>query len=253
MLPDPRFAIGAVLASALLIVAAFGLAATIRVAHHRTAVPDDPSRMVADPADWGLLADRSRPTTVAETVVPEVLLPDRLAATAPDPGTTINTSEHEPAGEAQTAEIGDRPVVSDTPPATIEPSPPTAVSTDPAAPPPETAPEPVDVVAAIPGRVLAPVESTATPPAIEIPNAEFEPLKPSERVGTLPGFPTAGPGFVPLPPKHPVALPVPDPRGTATKKPTKVKTVRRRYRLWPLLPFANTRYPVNRYQKWTVD
>jgi hypothetical protein len=236
MLPDPRFAIGAVLASALLIVAAFGLAATIRVAHHRTAMPDDPSRMVADPADWGLHADRSRPTTVAEIVVPEALLPDRLAAS-----------------EAQTAEIGDRPAVSDTPPATIEPNAPIAVSTDPAAAPPETAPEPVDVVAAIPRPVLAPVEATATPPAIEIPNAEFEPLKPSERVGTLPGFPTAGPGFVPLPPKHPVALPVPDPRGVATKKPTKKKAVRRRYRLWPLLPFANTRYPVNRYQKWTVD
>jgi hypothetical protein len=73
MLPDLRFAIGAVLASALLIVAAFGLTARVRVAHHRTAVPDDPWRMVADPADWGLLADRSRPTTVAETVVPEAL------------------------------------------------------------------------------------------------------------------------------------------------------------------------------------
>jgi hypothetical protein len=252
MLPDLRFAIGAVLASALLIVAAFGLAARVRVAHHRTAVPDDPWRTVADPADWGLLADRSRPTTVAETVVPEVLLPVRPAATAPDPGTTINTSEHEPAGEAQTAEIGDRPAVSDTPPATIEPNAPTAVSTDLAAAPPETTPEPVDVVAAIPGPVLAPVERTPTPPAIEIPNAEFEPLKPSERVGTLPSFPTAGPGFVPLPPKHPVALPVPDPRGAATKKPTKKKAVRRRYRLWPLLPFANTRYRVNSYQKCTA-
>ena len=35
MLPDIRFAIGAVLASALLIVSAFGMAATVRVAHHR--------------------------------------------------------------------------------------------------------------------------------------------------------------------------------------------------------------------------
>jgi hypothetical protein len=206
MLHDLRFAIGAVLASALLIVAAFGLAARVRVAHHKTAVPHDPWRMVADPADWGLLADRSRSATVAETVVPEVLLPIR----------------------------------------------PAAVSTDQAAAPPETAPEPVDVVAAIPGPVLAPAEPTATPPAIEIPNAEFEPLRPSERVGTLPSFPTAGPGFVPLPPKHPVALPVPDPRGAATKKPTKKKAVRRRYRLWPLLPFANTRYRVNSYQKWTA-
>ena len=36
MLPDIRFAIGAVLAGAVLIVTAFGLAATVRVAHHTT-------------------------------------------------------------------------------------------------------------------------------------------------------------------------------------------------------------------------
>ena len=37
-MPDLRFAIGAVLAIALLIVAVFGLAATVRVAHHRKTI-----------------------------------------------------------------------------------------------------------------------------------------------------------------------------------------------------------------------
>src|SRR5436853_5435845 len=72
-MPDLRFAIGAVLACALLIVAVFGLAATVQVAHHRSATPDDPWRTLAfpDPTDWGLLADRSRSSTVATAEGPE--------------------------------------------------------------------------------------------------------------------------------------------------------------------------------------
>src|ERR1700704_2181579 len=72
-MPDLRFAIGAVLAIALLIVAVFGLAATVQVAHHRSATADDPWRTLAfpDPTDWGLLADRSPPATVAKAEVPE--------------------------------------------------------------------------------------------------------------------------------------------------------------------------------------
>ncbi|MFL5050509.1 MAG: hypothetical protein ACJ8D4_10390, partial [Xanthobacteraceae bacterium] len=68
-MPDLRFAIGAVLACALLIMAVFGLAATVQVAHHRSATPDDPWRTLAfpDPTDWGFLADRSRPASVAKT------------------------------------------------------------------------------------------------------------------------------------------------------------------------------------------
>src|SRR5262245_18943623 len=74
MLPNLRFAIGAVLASALLIIAAFGLAATVRVAHHQSAAPDDPWRTLAftDPNDFGLVADRSPVKTVAKTEAPEV-------------------------------------------------------------------------------------------------------------------------------------------------------------------------------------
>src|SRR5262245_66649404 len=59
MLPDIRFAIGAVLAAALLIVTGFGLAATVRVAHHRTVSPFEASRVLAyaDPVDWSAHPD----------------------------------------------------------------------------------------------------------------------------------------------------------------------------------------------------
>ena len=61
MLPDIRFAIGAVLASALLIVTAFGLAATVRIAHHKTGGPLDAPRILAL-AD---LMDRGPPRSAA--------------------------------------------------------------------------------------------------------------------------------------------------------------------------------------------
>jgi hypothetical protein len=60
MLPDIRFAIGAVLAScAVLIATAFGLAVAVRVAHHKAAGPLEASRVLAytDAGDW-----RHRPT-----------------------------------------------------------------------------------------------------------------------------------------------------------------------------------------------
>jgi len=229
MLPDLRFAIGAVLASALLIVAAFGLAATVRVAHHQAT--DDPWRTLAftDPNDFGLVTDRSPTTTVAKTEAPKVP-PAELAVTTAGPDTSgaITRSEREP------------PV-------------------EPAAEAPESSA--VEVVAAIPQKAAEP--ATPTPPRAEAPSVDDQPLEPSERVGVLPGFPTAGPGFVPLPLEHPVALPVPDPRGkVAAKQATRKKTARRRYRFaWP--PFANTGYPVTGFpeikypatsndKKWTV-
>src|SRR5262250_3282281 len=98
MLPDLRFAIGAVLASALLIVAAFGLAATVRVAHHQSVTVDDPWRTLSfdDPTDWGLLAEGSRPTTARPTTAIRTELPERppeappgdLAIATPDPDVT---------------------------------------------------------------------------------------------------------------------------------------------------------------------
>ena len=47
MLPDIRFVVGAVLASAVMIVTAFGLAATVRVAQHARLAPPDATRPLA--------------------------------------------------------------------------------------------------------------------------------------------------------------------------------------------------------------
>jgi len=242
MLPDLRFAIGAVLASALLIVAAFGLAATVRVAHHRTAAPDDPWRTLAftDPNDFGLLADRAQPTTVAKTEAPKV--PAGPAVTTPDPDTTgvIAPDKRERPGVA--VDAGEPRATPD---------------------PPEPKPAPAQVVAAIPQGAAEPVQATSTPHRVETPRVDDEPLEPSERVGVLPGFPTAGPGFVPLPLDRPIALPLPDPRGkVAAKQATRKKAARRRYRFapntgfpdkWPDTKWPDTKYPAGNDKKWTLD
>jgi hypothetical protein len=246
-MPDLRFAIGAVLAIALLIVAIFGLAATVQVAHHRSTTTDDPWRTLAypDPTDWSLLADRSRPATVAKTEVHEA--PDvpraGLTVTAPDPKTTApaKTSERVPQ-EAEAAQAAEQPTLDPTP-ATIPAAPLTASTeaTEPIVAPTEH--EPVDVVAAIPETKAAPVQPAETQPAVEGPADDDAPLEPSERVGALPGFPTAGHGFVP--PEHPIALPVPlPPSKPAVKKPQKRKVARSRPRwLSAPSPFANSGYP----------
>jgi hypothetical protein len=293
-MPDLRFAIGAVLACALLIVAVFGLAATVQVAHHRSATPDDPWRTLAfpDPTDWGLLADRSRPSTVAKIEAPEVPQAG-VAVTAPAPETTggVKTSEREapqdvapqdvvpqdvvpqdvvpqgvvPQGvpqEAEAPEFAQQPTL-DTPPATIVAAVPPAAPREPAAAAPE---RPVDVVAAIPETKAAAVRPADTPPAVEGPANDDGPLESSERVGALPGFPTAGHGFVP--PEHPIALPVPlPPSKPAVKKPQKKKVARSRPRwLSAPPPLANTGYGFDKLapdsktdkttgydKKWTVE
>jgi hypothetical protein len=247
-MPDVRFAIGAVLACALLIVAVFGLAATVQMAHHRSAAPDDPWRTLAfpDPTDWGLLADRSRPAPVAKIEAPEVLRAS-VAATAPGPETTpaLKTSERELPQEAEAAEGAEQPAL-DTPPATIAATAPPAPVESPVAAP-EQKSEPVDVVAAIPETKAAPIQPAG------IPADDDEPLEPSERVGALPGFPTAGHGFVP--PEHPIALPVPlPPSKPAVKKPQKKKVARSRPRwLSAPPPFANTGYPLFGFDKRGTD
>jgi hypothetical protein len=258
-MPDFRFAIGAVLACALLIVAFFGLAATVQMAHHRSATADDPWRTLAfpDPTDWGLLADRSRPATVAKAEVPEVP-PASVAITAPAPeatGTVKPSDRKVPQNvvpknvvpqnvvpqnlapqEVEAAEDTEQPAL-DTPPATIVAAAPPAPVQSPVAAP-QQEPEPVDVVDAIPESKAAPIQPAGMPSA-----DNDEPLESSERVAALPGFPTAGHGFVP--PEHPIALPVPlPPSKPAIKKPPKKKVARSRPRwLSAPPPFANAGYP----------
>jgi len=250
-MPGLRFATGAVLAIALLTVAVFGLAATVQMAHHRSATPDDSWRTLAfpDPTDWGLLADRSRPSAVAKIETPEVRQAD-VAVTAPATETTpaLKTSEREVPQEAEAAEGAEQPAL-DTPPATIVAAAPPAPVESPVASPEH---EPVDVVAAIPETRGVPVQPAEIPPAIKEPAEDDEPLEPSERVGALPGFPTAGHGFVP--PEHPIALPVPlPPSKPAVKKPQKKRVARSRSRPLPAPPFANTGYPLFGYDKLGPD
>jgi hypothetical protein len=248
-MPDLRFAIGAVLACALLIVAVFGLAATVQMAHHRSATPDDPWRTLAypDPTDWGLLADRSRPATVAKAEVPEVP-PASVAITAPAPeaAEAVKPSEREVTREAE-ADGAEQPAL-DTPPATIAAASPPAPVESPMATP-EQEPEPVDFVAAIPNTKANLIQPTGVPPAIKGPADDDEPLEPSERVAVLPGFPTAGHGFVP--PEHPLALRVPlPPSKPAVKKPQKRRVARSQPRWLAAPPFANTGYPLIRSYKF---
>jgi hypothetical protein len=245
MLPDLRFAIGAVLASALLIVAAFGLAATVRIAQHQAATPDDPWRTLAftDPNDMGLLADRPQHTpakAATKTEAPEVSRTDPAGTTA-DPDTTGAINKSERRGEA--ADPGERLAPPDAPPATVTPSAPAEPAVGPT--------NPVEVVAAVPQPAAEPVQATPASPRVETPRTDDAPLESSERVSMLPGFPTAGPGFVPIPPQHPIALPVPDPRGkAAVKQPAKKKIARRRYRFAPLPPLPDTGYPVTGFPEF---
>jgi hypothetical protein len=269
-MPDFRFAIGAVLACALLIVAVFGLAATVQMAHHRSVTPDDPWRTLAypDPTDWGLLADRSRPATLAKREVPEVPQAS-VPITAPSPDTVeaITTSEREipqtvlpeslapqssvPQQQAEAADRAEQPAL-DTVSATIvaAASPAPAESSVAAS---EQEPEPVGVVAAMPEAKAEPNQPAGTPSAINGPADDDEPLESSERVAALPGFPTAGHGFVP--PENPLALRVPlPPTKPAIRKPQKRKIVRSRPRwLSALPPFANAGYSPFGFNRLRLD
>jgi hypothetical protein len=273
-MPDFRFAIGAVLACALLIVAVFGLAATVQMAHHRSVTPDDPWRTLAypDPTDWGLLADRSRPATLARGEIPEIPQAS-VAITAPSPDTAgaITPSEREvpqtvlpqsvvpeslvPQSlvppEAEAAGGAEQPALDTVPATIVAAAPPAPAESSVAAS--EQEPESVGVVAAIPETKAEPSQPAGMPSAINGPADDDGPIESSERVAALPGFPTAGHGFVP--PENPLALRVPlPPSKPAIKKPQKRKVVRSRPRwLSALPPFANTGYPPFGFNKLRPD
>jgi hypothetical protein len=158
MLPDIRFAIGAVLASALLIVTAFGLAATVRIAHHKTGGPLEAPRVLAygDPMDWGPRPDALR--RLDDPRINDPLL-DRLAAIPVEPAAVrpIDTAE------APVREEAGAPVVIALPIAAVPP----AVETPSAAAPAAVAETPVvtapiAVVAEIPPAQIAGVNAVET-------------------------------------------------------------------------------------------
>src|SRR3954471_9342932 len=59
VMPDLRFTMGAVLATTLLVVTAFGVTATVRLAEHAKLGPLDNTRSLAysDASDWNQFAD----------------------------------------------------------------------------------------------------------------------------------------------------------------------------------------------------
>jgi hypothetical protein len=110
MLPDIRFAIGAVLLSTLLIMSALGLAATVRIAHHRAVGPLEASRVLAysDPADWGSGSGLSRRIGNAgsDAAGGDTLL-DRIAAIPLDPDAprfTGGADYRDPPGETASSD-----------------------------------------------------------------------------------------------------------------------------------------------------
>src|SRR3954466_2047212 len=69
MLPDLRVAVAAVLSGLVLIVTAFGLAATVRIAHHAKVGPIELPRTLAyaEPDDWDLGSNRTRALPIDTT------------------------------------------------------------------------------------------------------------------------------------------------------------------------------------------
>jgi hypothetical protein len=182
MLPDLRFAIGAVLASALLIVTAFGLAATVRIAHHRTEGPLEAPRILAysDPMDWGPRPDALR--RLDDLRINDSLL-ERLAAIPADPAplapsTTAPTAAPEPASEPVVVALPVEAVA----PASVLPEAPNAALS--AATPAAVAETPV---AAAPAQVVADVAPDVAPAAVaEIPAAQIPEAKPVETQRAVP-------------------------------------------------------------------
>jgi hypothetical protein len=257
MLPDIRFAIGAVLAGALLIVTAFGLAATVRIAHHQTVSPFESSRVLsyADPLDWSARPDALR--RLADPRGNDSLL-ERLAAIPLDP-TVITPApapvgplvDRELPGEVKSPEatppaetIALLAVPADTPAAAPVAVPDVAVETPVATPSavvvaempaiqnPETTPSETERVA--PERVTAeraPVERVAVERVAALPTPDEPVSKAEPEDEPLPAVAT------PIPPKKPVAK-----AKVAKKKAAKRKTARVRTAVNP--PTASTGYPV---------
>jgi hypothetical protein len=255
MLPDIRFAIGAVLAGALLIVTAFGLAATVRVAHHRTVSPFESSRVLAyaDPIDWSARPDAFR--RLADPRGNDSLL-ERLAAIPSDPiviGSTQQSAEREPVVDAAPSEVAPPadaiatllavPVEPQAPP-----SPPQAVASQAAAPQAavqQAAPapdEPAEAPVVTPPVVVAMAEIPATEMPVakvaeteQVPAERFAALPtPDEAVSKVEADPPPA-TTPPLPTKKPVVK-------AAKKKAVKRKTARTRTVVRP--PTASTGYPV---------
>jgi len=105
MLPNIRFAIGAVLASAVFIVTAFALAATVRMSQYRAAPPPlETALAYSDPAEWDRRPDALRRLEELRGDAGREVLLDRLAA----PTTPITTGRADATAAAVREEAADR-------------------------------------------------------------------------------------------------------------------------------------------------
>jgi hypothetical protein len=200
MLPDFRFALGALLAIALIAVAGLGLVTSVRLAREARIGPLDDSRSLAyaGHAEWnqfydpdgarrfeGLagkteapVAETPRATPVeALAVEPPATAPAEPAPAAPEER-TASIDRHEP----ETAPVIG-PIIADKAPETVPPA---------SAPPPETAPA---VIAALPAEPasapapVAPVSNASAPPDTSAPDAsapDVPDAPPAERIASAP-------------------------------------------------------------------
>jgi hypothetical protein len=215
MLPDIRFAIGAVLAScAVLIATAFGLAVAVRVAHHKAAGLLEASRVLAytDAGDWP-----HRPTHRATG--------ERTAASAtpPEPA-TVGT-----AGRAR--EPATDPAPSKAPPPVETPAVPPSPQAEPLAPPQVESTAAVSVTAP---DLLADEVGDAAPAQTE--------RDAGARIATLPVLADeVAPAAATPEAVEPAA---PAKQDAAKPKNRKVAKKRKRVRVTVRPPTASTGYPV---------
>jgi hypothetical protein len=170
MLPDFRFVIGAILATVLLGVAAFGLTAAVRLAHQAKVSPLETSRTLAfaDPADWNQFHHPDG-TRRFEGMGRQ---PDAAAAEA------LFERFSRPSAGAERVAIVDRERPPEPAAATAPSAPaPQAPAATPEPPPVQTAA--VETATVETGPVEAPIAAAA--PVAEPPSAES-----SERVASLP-------------------------------------------------------------------
>jgi len=167
MLPDIRFAFGAMLAGAVLIVTAFGFAATVRMAQYRAAPPLESALAYSDPAESERRPDALRRVEELRGDAPgrDILL-ERLAVT---PAPPIMIGRVESSGQAEREEPADRRPTEVAPLAAAIMAPPLqgeAISPVPA----RTAKQivaPREMPAAPrPTEALAPQSETLAPPAV---------------------------------------------------------------------------------------
>jgi hypothetical protein len=227
MLPDIRFAIGAVLAScAVLVATAFGLAVTVRVAYQKAAGPLEASRVLAYTDAGGWPHRSTHGGTGERTAASDALLGQRTAI-PPDPATVGSVSRaREPAT--------DRAWLKTPPPVETPPVPPSPQAAEPLVPPQ------VESTAAV---------SITTPnlPADEV--ADALPAQPERdagaRIAALPVLADEATQVAPAAATAEAADPAAPAKQDAGKpKNRKIAKKRKRVRVTVRPPTASTGYPV---------